>query len=1064
MNKKRIIIALFCLMTTIHAMALYQIKYMKVGDVYAMTISPFTSLGESVSSVSWSGASGCVARIGGGGTSYSCTVQAIKAGYTTVTCNYTIKNMRTGSSTYYSDSWSITVEENKPTSIYLSQTKVEADMGSLFTLTASVYPSNATYTLSWSSSNTSVATVSGGSVIASSPGTATIICTTDNGLSAECEVIVYNTNPTGFTLEKPSTMIVGDVVQLAYVFTPEYTRSNITWTSSNETAATVDATGKVTALWPGTTTISARTANGLSQSVEAKVVAPDLVVTGTNPESGQTGITVLTSPQVTYSHPVTLAEGASAITFSNGGGTMKGTISVSNCTLTFTPECALKPNTSYTLFVPANAVKTKWGNFAKYSESLSFTTGALEPLTLTSSLEAGYVEKGDKVVLTASDASAVIRYTIDGTEPKETSTVYTEPLVINTDKTVWARAYKDGYETPEFRGEYKISHARVTDRFPGKDQMYIYKDVNPSVAFEVNVVAGPQFNQLAVIMDASADSEGTPVSGEFIVSGNHLTFVPTEPLLLGHNFKVVVPSGAVTTRTGEPNKESTWTFTTGTFIRSITAGYQNAAAVRTDNTLLFWGRKMESYNGGNITDNNYWLMPTTMATGVKDASMGFTHGLITKTDGSTFGWGLQFCDELTSSMDYFQADMVKISDINADKPLAGGQTSAALKDGQLTIWGRNDFGQLSTSDDMTIGTPTVCPFINNVKQVELGWQTTLALQENGDLYAFGDNTNGLLGDGTTAQRSSAVHVMGNVSQMAVSRWSNSNAAAVTNDGSLYVWGLNQYGQKGDGSAADINDEDCVISTPKKIMDDVSSVAVSDGFIAAVKTDGSLWMWGNNAEGQLGLGTTETTTTPQKVMDNVAAVSLGKDFTVVLTTDGSVWTWGVDNWSQLGDNWLSERRTSPRQIIEGRAYRSLTSLTMKTTDIYMTVGERAVACAQPTPIYANYEAWSWTSSDPSIVTVNARGVITAVAEGTAIVTLHSDDDMTAVCKVTVGNGILLGDADGDTKVDVNDVTSTINYILNKPVAKFIKEAADMDKDGKIDVNDVQAIIYKALGKE
>lgn len=57
----------------------------------------------------------------------------------------------------------------------------------------------------------------------------------------------------------------------------------------------------------------------------------------------------------------------------------------------------------------------------------------------------------------------------------------------------------------------------------------------------------------------------------------------------------------------------------------------------------------------------------------------------------------------------------------------------------------------------------------------------------------------------------------------------------------------------------------------------------------------------------------------------------------------------------------------------------------------------------------------------------------------------------------------GDADGDTKVDVNDVTSTINYILNKPVAKFIKEAADMDKDGKIDVNDVQAIIYKALGK-
>ena len=67
------------------------------------------------------------------------------------------------------------------------------------------------------------------------------------------------------------------------------------------------------------------------------------------------------------------------------------------------------------------------------------------------------------------------------------------------------------------------------------------------------------------------------------------------------------------------------------------------------------------------------------------------------------------------------------------------------------------------------------------------------------------------------------------------------------------------------------------------------------------------------------------------------------------------------------------------------------------------------------------------------------------------------------KVNLLGSFVIGDADGDGFVDVNDVTSTINYILNKPVAKFIIEAADMDQDGKIDVNDVQAIIYKALGK-
>ena len=67
------------------------------------------------------------------------------------------------------------------------------------------------------------------------------------------------------------------------------------------------------------------------------------------------------------------------------------------------------------------------------------------------------------------------------------------------------------------------------------------------------------------------------------------------------------------------------------------------------------------------------------------------------------------------------------------------------------------------------------------------------------------------------------------------------------------------------------------------------------------------------------------------------------------------------------------------------------------------------------------------------------------------------------KVNLLGSFVIGDADGDGFVDVNDVTSTINYILNKPVANFVKEAADMDQDGKIDVNDVQAIIYKALGK-
>ncbi len=93
------------------------------------------------------------------------------------------------------------------------------------------------------------------------------------------------------------------------------------------------------------------------------------------------------------------------------------------------------------------------------------------------------------------------------------------------------------------------------------------------------------------------------------------------------------------------------------------------------------------------------------------------------------------------------------------------------------------------------------------------------------------------------------------------------------------------------------------------------------------------------------------------------------------------------------------------------------------------------------------------SDPNVYDINVSG---AEAQNYEISYVKG--------KLTIMATYILGDADDDGKVDVNDVTSTINYILKKPVATFIFEAADMDKDGKIDVNDVQAIIYKALGKK
>lgn len=118
-----------------------------------------------------------------------------------------------------------------------------------------------------------------------------------------------------------------------------------------------------------------------------------------------------------------------------------------------------------------------------------------------------------------------------------------------------------------------------------------------------------------------------------------------------------------------------------------------------------------------------------------------------------------------------------------------------------------------------------------------------------------------------------------------------NSAAVTKDGVLYVWGNNYYGQLGNGkSGTGENDDDLFSSVPVKIMDTVKAVSIGGDHCAAVTEDGSLYMWGSNTDGKLGNGTDEDILTPVKIMDNVKEVSLGDDHSGAVTNDGELYMW------------------------------------------------------------------------------------------------------------------------------------------------------------------------------
>jgi alpha-tubulin suppressor-like RCC1 family protein len=330
-----------------------------------------------------------------------------------------------------------------------------------------------------------------------------------------------------------------------------------------------------------------------------------------------------------------------------------------------------------------------------------------------------------------------------------------------------------------------------------------------------------------------------------------------------------------------------------TGVTAVAAGNWHTLAMKSDGSLWAWGAN----DYGQLGDGPAVRSTPVEVPGLTDVvavAASIYHTLALKADGSVWTWGNNINGPLSILLGEFMGSPVQVQGFTGVVALAaGGSSTLALKsDG--SVWTRDPLG-LSVQ----------VPGLTGVVALAAGWGHNLALKSDGSVWAWGGNSNGELGDGTTTNRTEPVQVPNLTDVVAVTA-GEFYSLAVKSDGSVWAWGANYSGQLGDGSTANR-------SSPEQVSDlnGVTAVAAGTSSTFALKSDGSVWAWGNNSSGQLGDGTTSSRSSPMQVpgLTDVVSVAAGPSHALALRFDGSVWAWGRNSDGRLGDGSFSQGRTA-----------------------------------------------------------------------------------------------------------------------------------------------------------
>ncbi len=351
-------------------------------------------------------------------------------------------------------------------------------------------------------------------------------------------------------------------------------------------------------------------------------------------------------------------------------------------------------------------------------------------------------------------------------------------------------------------------------------------------------------------------------------------------------------------------------------IVAVSAGNSHSLALQKDGTVWAWGDNWYGQLGDGTREERATPVKVAGLSGLTAVAAGNGHSLALDRAGTVWAWGVNYFGQLGDGTQDVRATPVPVWSLplvlapTGARTAAGGAHSLQVHaDGTVSTWGRNQVGQLGDGSTAPRSTPVQVKGLADAVAVAGGQDHSLALKSDGTVWAWGTNAAGQLGTGTPSDNQGAPQQVSELTRMVAVAANGKHSLALKDNGTVWAWGDNQYGQLGDGSTT-------ARFQPVQVqgLTGVVALACGDTHSLALRGDGMVWAWGRNDLGQLGIAnvTDQKTPVPVQRLSGVIAIAGGDAHSLALRGDGTVWAWGDNLFGQQDDS-VGFPRLLPEQV-------------------------------------------------------------------------------------------------------------------------------------------------------